>query len=257
MCIPVSFFARFQPSLRPAVNDDGNGYGGIWYCGNLALIAALGLRGPPVSAALKEWRKNALASHAHAYPDIWFGATSGPDVYDSVLSATPGSTRCAWAGPGVVNPCNEASVPVLNLWSHTLPTFSLPGIVGFTPTAAGISLRAGATADGRLSVYTPLVSLVRDNVTAACNVSGHYAPHTPPGTRVEIAVQLAAADAAACSAVVVNGGSVAFVVQPGGTLVFNATTVAVGRHRSTKASGGSGLGVAAAPTPSLALWQLS
>lgn len=244
------------------MNDLGNGYGGVWYCGNTALVAALGLRGS-VSSALTEWRKNSLATHAHAYPGIWFGATSGPDVYNSVLSATPGSTRCAWAGPGVVTPCNEAAVPVLNLWSHTLPTFTLPGIVGFSPTAAGYAIRAGAPADGgRLSVFTPLVSVVRDNATAACNVSGHYAPLVPAGTRVQVTVQLDdVAEAAACTGVIVNGESVPFAAEPGGNVVFNATTGASWRRlggapepaREPRAAGVGGR----VATSSVILWQLT
>lgn len=222
------------------MNDEGNGYGGVWYCGNLALITALGLRGAPVALALAEWRKNALATHAHAYPGVWFGATSGPDVYNSVLSATPGSTRCTFAGPGTVSPCNEASVPVFNLWSHTLPTFTIPGIMGFTPTVNGVTLRAGPSGD-RLSLYTPLVSLVRDNVTTGCNISGHYAPLVEPGTLLLFEVELAVAEAALCQGVLVNGAQVTLAVQPGGTVSFNATTVKWG---------------AVAGASSLVLWEL-
>ena len=230
ICTAVCQLHPLPPlSPTPPVIDQGNGYGGLWYCGNLALVAALGLvSDEPVTAALREWRRNSLATHAAAYPAIWFGATSGPDVYDSVLSATPGATRCTWLGPGTTNPCNEASVPVLNLWSHTLPTFGLPGIIGFVPSTAGIALRAGSSAAGRLSVFTPLVSLVRDNVSAACNASGHYAPHVPPGSALEVSVELTPGDALQCAGVVVNGARVALSQLPGGVVAFNATTVAWG-----------------------------
>ena len=236
--IGVSFF-------RVAVVDAGYGYGGVWYCGNLALIAALGLRGAPVSDALAEWRKNALGTHANAYPGVWFGATSGPDVYNSVLSNEPGGTRCAWGGPGVAHPCNEASVPVFNLWSHTLPTFALPGIIGFVPSAAGYSVRAGPASDGRLTIYTPLVSLVMDNVSAGCNISGHYAPLIPPGQRLLISVELAVGEAALCAGVTVNG-ELAELTFSQGTVSFNATTVP-GPQVTNSTSGGPW---------SVILWQL-
>ena len=62
--------------------------------------------------AWDEWKKNCLALHAEAYPDVWYGIWSGPDTYNSVLSRYPGQTMfwrpspedqtagCIWVSTG-------------------------------------------------------------------------------------------------------------------------------------------------------------
>ncbi len=129
-----------------------------------------------------------------------------------------------WGGPGITVPCNEAAVPVFNLWSHTLATFSLPALAGFEPSAAGISLRAGLSGTNQISIYSPLVSLVRDNVTCACNFSGHYAPQLSPGSVIVVSVHLLPKDALACTGVYVNDIPVHLSLDPSGIATFNATT---------------------------------
>ncbi len=55
------------PSKRPGILENG----GIWPSINGTLIWALAMTDP--RAAWDEWKKNCLAAHAEAYPDIWYG----------------------------------------------------------------------------------------------------------------------------------------------------------------------------------------
>ena len=228
--------AASDPSPIGAINsapdttrDGGVGYGGVWFCGGVALVTALGLRGWP-DAALGEWRKASLAAHADAYPDIWYGATAGPDVYNSIYAAahnsTPGATRCQWNRPGPAEPCEEAAFPILNSWPHTLGTYALPALVGAEWDAAGLSLRPpafAAPADAEYTVFTPLVSAARARGNAsACTLAGHWAPNGAAGDAVSIRVHLAPADAARCSRVAVNGGAWAPAAVVNGSVTIAA-----------------------------------
>ena len=69
--------------------------GGIWPSINGTLIWALAMADGAL--AWDEWKKNSLAMHAEAYPEIWYGIWSGPDTYNSVLSRYPGQTMFAEA----------------------------------------------------------------------------------------------------------------------------------------------------------------
>jgi cellobiose phosphorylase len=67
--------------------------GGVWASINGTLIWALAMKDGAM--AWDEWKKNTLARHAEAYPNIWYGIWSGPDFYRSVLSPHPGETQYA------------------------------------------------------------------------------------------------------------------------------------------------------------------
>jgi hypothetical protein len=208
----------------------------VWQCGELAFQVALGQHaeviGLPGTAgggsdmALDEWRKNALATHAAMYPGVWYGATSGPDVLNSVLSPAPGATRCDWLGPGNTPPCHESAFPILNMWSHTTPSFALPFLAGFQPSWAGFKLRLlWSPGERPITVYTPVVSAVA-GPGAGCNFTGHYAP-SAAALGAQLTVALAVPAAAACTAVTVDGrpAAAAFAPGPAGvvTVTFNAT----------------------------------
>ena len=51
--------------------------GGVWPSINGTLIWALAMADGAL--AWDEWKKNSLAMHAEAYPEIWYGIWSGPD----------------------------------------------------------------------------------------------------------------------------------------------------------------------------------
>jgi len=235
---PLATLRHLLPLVFASLSSDcaGGGYGGVWQCGELALQVALGqhaaLIGVPGTSgsgsdmALDEWRKNALATHATVYPGVWYGATSGPDVLNSVLSASPGATRCDWLGPGDTPPCHESAFPILNMWSHTTPSFAIPFLAGFEPHWTGFKLRLLWSPPQRpITVYTPLVSAVAGPL-ASCNYTGHYAPAASAAGAV-LTVAIAVPASAGCRTVLVSGAPVpaAFQSGPPGvvTVTFNAT----------------------------------
>ncbi len=60
--------------MEPGTSVDG----GVWPSLNQTLIWALARMDGTM--AWDEWKKNSFARHAEVYPDIWYGAWSGPDV---------------------------------------------------------------------------------------------------------------------------------------------------------------------------------
>eukprot|EP00039_Didymoeca_costata_P009310 m.122942 g.122942 ORF g.122942 m.122942 type:complete len:891 (-) comp14436_c0_seq1:70-2742(-) len=146
-----------------AANANGTGdYAGVWYCGNLALIAGLARYGY-VDMALEELDKNLFAAHAEKYPDIYFGVWSGPDTYSSVLVGDPGSTRSMTIG-----------FPVLNMWAHTTPLFSITSILGTTFDELGVIFRPKFSKYSNVNMSTPLVGF--SYLGPCCQFEGRYNP---------------------------------------------------------------------------------
>lgn len=105
--------------------------GGVWPSLNQTLIWALaGLNG---EMAWDEWKKNSFARHAEVYPEIWYGAWSGPDVLNSVNSKKPGETTGG-------TPFGWTDFPVLNMHTHACPLYSLIKLLGLEFTEAGVLL---------------------------------------------------------------------------------------------------------------------
>jgi len=210
--------------------DGGVGYGGVWACGEVALIYALGLGGW-ADLALEEWRKASLAGHAYTYPHIWFGATAGPDVSNSVYSsahnATPGSSRCHWNDPRQTPPCQELAFPILNAWPHTLGTYTLPALMGTEWDAQGLLVRP-ALSQTEYTIFTPLVSLSHWGGSPGCKYAGAWAPALLEGASVMVRVALSAEDKAECRGLLVNGRTATLVWGSGGELIINATLQGVG-----------------------------
>jgi hypothetical protein len=283
----VDALAR-KPSPIGALNtppyvgvDVGVAYGGIWQSGELALIGALGTRGWP-DMALDEWRKSSLSAHADAYPQIWFAATNGPDVIASVLAAEPppqqlspspsspsspssapanstnvwqGSTRCQWNAPGILEPCNELAFPILNAWSHTSSSYTVPHLIGAEWDAAGLLVRPQITSEPSYAVWTPLVGVTRLAGPTACSFSGHWAPSVEPGATVLVRVALLPADLAACTALRVNGRPAPLVVdRAAGLVVINATAEAA---RTVVAREEGGEGIMTGGDAVLLAWELT
>eukprot|EP00660_Eupelagonema_oceanica_P001501 gene1501-9918_t len=134
--------------------------------------------------ALDEWKKNSLAWHAEAYPDVWMNVWSGPDEMNSVLMKDPGSTR-----PFTVN------FPVLNMWAHQVPLYSIASVVGTTFTEQGVEFHPGNLTDAdHVRVATPLVGFVVSE--GCCSLTGWYAP-AGAGAYV-ITLHLLRSEAACC-----------------------------------------------------------
>ena len=74
--------------------------------------------------AWEEWKRNSLAAHADAYPDIWYGVWSGNDSYNSPLNKRPG---------GAANEpyFHGTDFPVLNLHAHACFLYSASKLWGW------------------------------------------------------------------------------------------------------------------------------
>ena len=157
--------------------------GGIWPSLNATLIWALAQSDGRM--AWDEWLKNTSARHAEVYPDVWYGAWSGPDTVNSVVSKHPGETLSS----GFLR---YTDFPVMNLHWHACSLYALSKLLGLEFTEAGLSL----TPVLPLAEYrfeSPLVGLIK----TASGFEGWYAPSQPgpwtvslrhpqaPGGRVE------------------------------------------------------------------------
>lgn len=95
------------------------------------------------SMAWDAWKKNLLAAHAEAYPEVWYGTWSGPDAYDGVIDEYPGrqdpSAAVLKTGKGDYS---GVDFPVMNPHQHAWPLFSASKILGLEFTSKGAEIRA-------------------------------------------------------------------------------------------------------------------
>ena len=158
--------------------------GGIWPSINGTLIWALALEDGEL--AWDEWRKNALALHAEAYPNIWYGIWSGPDTYNSVLSKFPGQTLFAEPTAGDLNQqsdwnLNWTDFPVMNMHSHAWQLYSTTKLLGLEFHETGL-------------IFQPRLPLVEYEFTSPllgfkkskAAYTGWYAPATPGRWAIEL-----------------------------------------------------------------------
>ena len=206
-----------QPSPIGALNvppspmeDVGTSYGGVWQCGNQALIQALGKYGR--RSVFDEWTKSMLGTHAEVYPGIHFGVTSGPDVVNSVLSTWPGSTRCEYQSPEGLDGrpphggCNELSFPLLNSWQHSVPLMGVAALVGAEFTSTSLILAPIMESHAAFNVSTNLFGVARARL-GDCSYSGWWQPQRNhrSNDQVSVHVQLSASERSNCGAAIVNG----------------------------------------------------
>lgn len=193
---PSSIGALLQSDAVQTMKDNpGVGTnGGIFAANNGALIWALAQTDG--AQAWDEWKKNTLARHAVAYPDLWYGIWSGPDAYNSVLAKDPGATG--------------ADAPVLNMHAHAWPLYSLIKLLGVEFTPAGMHLRRTLPLHS-YDFASPLLGFKKD----PSGYTGWYAPST--GGRWEIDFTLPEGEREKFRQLTVNG-----VVQ---TLEFDGHTV--------------------------------
>jgi hypothetical protein len=142
-------------------------------------VQALGKYGK--TNAFDEFKKNLLATHAQIYPDVFFGVTSGTDVWNSVLSPWPGSTRCKYQSPEGLDGhpasggCNELAFGLLNSWQHSVPLWNLGAIVGLEWDQHGMQLVPAAMPQAHFTIATSLWGLSRHG--PACAYSGWWRPN--------------------------------------------------------------------------------
>jgi Glycosyl hydrolase 36 superfamily, catalytic domain len=174
--------------------------GGIWPSINGTLIWALALEDGRM--AWGEWKKNSLALHAEAYPEIWYGIWSGPDTYSSVLSRHPGQTMFAEPPiPGLKTQpdwgFNWTDFPVMNMHPHAWPLYSAAKLLGLEFHETGLRLQPSLPLD-EYEFTSPLLGFKKSRNT----YSGWYAPAT--AGRWEIELKLSNSEALLMRQVKVN-----------------------------------------------------
>jgi len=167
--------------------------------------------------AWDEWKKNSLAMHAEAYPDIWYGIWSGPDTYDSVLSRHAGQTMFA-EPPSSEHQAQEdwgvnwTDFPVMNMHPHAWPLYSAAKLLGLEFHERGINLSPGLPL-AEYEFTSPLLGFRKSK----SGYTGWYAPAT--AGRWEVELRLAAAEAAPLHRMRING-SPADLANSGGRIHF-------------------------------------
>jgi hypothetical protein len=168
------------PSKRPGILENG----GIWPSINGTLIWALAMTDP--RAAWDEWKKNCLAAHAEAYPEIWYGIWSGPDTYNSVLSKYPGQTQFGEPPTdGKKSPTDWGvhwtDFPVMNMHSHGWPLYSAAKLLGVDFREDGVAFKP-AIPVAEYEFESPLVGFKK----SPKGYSGWYAPAVSGKWSIEI-----------------------------------------------------------------------
>jgi len=151
--------------------------GAIWPSLNQTLVWALA--GMDKEMAWDEWKRNSLAKHAEAYPNLWYGVWSGNDSYNSTLNRNPGGAADEQYFAGT-------DFPVLNVHAHACYLYSAAKLLGIEFTEAGVKLRP-ALPVGAYRFDSPLLGLVK---TAAGRYEGWYAPALAGSWTLEIALPL-------------------------------------------------------------------
>ena len=148
--------------------------GAIWPSLNQTLVWALARTDP--ATAWEEWKRNSLACHAEAYPDIWYGVWSGNDSYNSPLSKHPG---------GAANEpfFHGTDFPVLNLHSHACFLYSASKLLGMEFTSEGVDLNLRLPLD-EYSFESPLIGLIKTKN----QFEGWYAPARSGNWKVRISL---------------------------------------------------------------------
>jgi len=193
--------------------------GGVWPSINGTLIWALALEDGKL--AWDEWKKNSLALHAEAYPEIWYGIWSGPDVYSSVLSRHPGQTMFAETPiPGVKTQpdwgLNWSDFPVMNMHPHAWPLYSAAKLLGLEFHETGYRLQPKLPLD-EYEFTSPLLGFKKSKI----GYSGWYMPTVAGNWEIEL--KLSASEAARVRQVKVNG-SIEMLAISAGTIRFRGAS---------------------------------
>jgi hypothetical protein len=191
--------------IKAVLGNPGTGINaGIWPSINGTLVWALALTNPDL--AWDEWKRNTLAMHAEAYPDVWYGIWSGPDQYDSEFSKTPGQSTVELLG------VKWTDFPVMNMHPHAWPLYTITKLMGVEFSTQGVDL-APAIPKQRYRFSSPLLELEKTTE----GYSGKYAPKVAGKWRVTL--KLDQKELQRISRVEVNGKSEK-VVREGDRIVF-------------------------------------
>ncbi|MGA2633799.1 MAG: hypothetical protein ABSF16_06150 [Terracidiphilus sp.] len=198
---PIGAMILNQAESTPSKPDGVLENGGVWPSINGTLIWALAMAGG--SSAWDEWKKNSLAIHAEAYPEIWYGIWSGPDCYNSVLSKHPGQTMFAEPSKdGRKDPSdwgtNWTDYPVMNMHPHAWPLYSAAKLLGVDFHETGVRFNP-ALPLAEYEFSSPLLGFSKSQK----GFSGWYAPATAGRWTIEI--QLTDSEKVGLKQIKVNG----------------------------------------------------
>ncbi len=177
--------------------------GGVWPSINGTLIWALALEDGAL--AWDEWKKNSLALHAEAYPEIWYGIWSGPDYYNSVLSRYPGQTMFAEApSPDHKTQAdlgfNWTDFPVMNMHPHAWPLYSSAKLLGLEFHETGLRFSPNLPLP-EYEFTSPLLGFKKSK----SGYSGWYAPAVTG--RWDIEMRLPSLEASRMGRITINGSA--------------------------------------------------
>lgn len=173
--------------------------GGIWHATNSLLTWAYSLYKP--DNAWESFKKNTLASHAEAYPDLWYGIWSGPDSYNSPESERPGEAAAHYATA-------LTDHPVLNMNQHSNPLIALIKLAGIIPSGDGISIIPRFPFN-KWTLNLPLIGVKY----AEKEITGYYNIRSSEG--IKISMQLPSDFLNTSFKLFVNEGESTFTVNDG------------------------------------------
>jgi len=209
--------SKADPTMDNAPGTATNG--GVWPSINGTLIWALAM--VDGAHAWDEWKKNCLAAHAEAYPEIWYGIWSGPDTYNSVLSKYPGQAFFFSASPNgetrrTDQGLNWTDFPVMNMHPHAWPLYSAAKLVGVDFHEKGVRFRPRLAIE-EYEFSSPVLGFQK----SAGAYSGWYAPSVAGNWEIEL--NLGEGGAAGLRALEINGAS-ARLEKSGGVIRFSGAS---------------------------------
>jgi hypothetical protein len=176
---------------------------GVWPSINGTLIWALAQHDGAM--AWDEWKKNSLARHAEAYPNIWYGIWSGPDTFNSIYSDHPGETQ--QYDPNSVNKSERndwgfswTDFPVMCQHQHAWPLYTAAKLLGLEFHESGLRLAPQLPLD-EFAFESPLLGMKKSK----SGYTGWYKPAVA-GTW-EIEIHLPQAERMRLAAIKINGAA--------------------------------------------------
>ena len=203
-----------QMSDGPDMRSVGGGslgtleMGAIWPSLNQTLVWALA--GIDPAMAWDEWKKNTLAHHAEAYPEIWYGVWSGNDSWNSPISKHPGGAASEPFFHGT-------DFPVLNLHAHACSLYAASKLLGIEFTGAGMKVNLALPVES-YRFDSPLAGVVKERG----RYEGWYAPSRSGEWTVEIAIPEQASKS--LSQIEVNGKRSPITRQANGSIVLTGSS---------------------------------
>jgi len=192
---------------------------GVWPSINGTLVWALAM--VDGTLAWDEWKKNTLAYHAEAYPDIWYGIWSGPDTYNSILSKYAGQTyfdEKALQGGTPDSPLNAGAnwtdFPVMNLHPHAWPLYATTRLLGLKFTPQGLEISPTLLLDA-YRFASPLLGFEKTQ----SEYNGWYSPQKPG--RWQINLLLPEKERGLFNSLQVNGEEIRLQYRKDGAFQWN------------------------------------